>query len=402
MKIRAVLVGLFPGLIAAALLAAIPARTVSAQICFDAQHPNGYPCPEKKKKPTVVYPSFTPTATSTPTPTQTPTSTPSPTPTPTSTPSPPLWTFASGPADGPGGFTCPPYVGSIPLGAGIAAVGLLMLAARARIRRSKAIPSGYVHDDDEAARRIDEMKAAVETRPTSFARDMIAAVVLVIVALLVNIFSSGRNLLNLFTGVGKSSANGGGAAGPGQDGTGLLWALMLGYQRLRGREARSDRKTARSDREIEISEREEHLRSENASIEAGMAEAEEKADHSMAAATSGMISGIIGGLIGMASQVARNQGSVPPAPALVGAAVTGAGTGILGSALLGGFLGLNCISTYLVLPGGALLGTIFALGVAVLSQTGSQGYPLLDPMGPVSEDGSRTGSAGLHKDKDLE
>jgi hypothetical protein len=55
-----------------------------------------------------------------------------------------------------------------------------------------------------------------------------------------------------------------------------------------------------------------------------------------------------------------------------------------------------------VLPGGALLGTVFALGVAVLTETGSQGYPLFDLMGPVSEDGSPTGSAGLHKDKDLE
>jgi hypothetical protein len=308
MKIRAVLPVLLPGLLAAAFLAAVPRRTVSAQICFDPQNPNQQiPCPgqgkEKRTKTPIVYPSFTPTATSTPT--QTPTAISSPTPTLTSTPVPALWTFASGsgPANGPGGFTCPPYAASVPLGAGIAALSLLILANQARIRGSKSLPSGYVRDGDQVARQIEDMKAAEEAVPTSFVRDMIAAIVVIIVDMLVSIFSFGQNLSNLITGVGKPSA----------------------IKELR-----------------------------------------------------------------------------PGASRLVGFAVTGMGAGVLGSALLGGLLGFDCISTNIVLPGGALLGTIFALGAAVLTQSGWQGYPLFDLMGPVNEDGSTTGSAGLHKGKDLE
>jgi uncharacterized membrane protein (UPF0136 family) len=48
--------------------------------------------------------------------------------------------------------------------------------------------------------------------------------------------------------------------------------------------------------------------------------------------------------------------------------VAGTGAGILGSALLGGLLGFDCISTYVVLPAGAVFGMLAGIAAVLMSQ----------------------------------
>jgi hypothetical protein len=60
-----------PAVLLALLIAAVPSGSISAQRCVDGRG-NPIACPEEqKKRPTVVYPSFTPTVTLTPIPTAT-------------------------------------------------------------------------------------------------------------------------------------------------------------------------------------------------------------------------------------------------------------------------------------------------------------------------------------------
>lgn len=352
MKLHAVLVVLIPGLVIAAFLAAIPLRTASAQICYDAQHPNGFPCPEeKRKKPTVIYPSFTPTATSTPTATPIPSSTPTstPIPIPTSTPNPVLWIFASGPGPsiGPGGFNCPPYVGSVPLGAGIMAGGLLILAIRARILSTRFPPGMHLPASETDGSRL----LFIENAPVD--QDLPHASVEEGVA-----FTPSRQPATLAE----------------QDGSGSMFATMMAYLKMVMKEAREDRNLARAEKELELGARGEKLGLDNASIEQGMAEAGEKADQAMDAATTSMVMGIasIGAAVmaGLGFGGVPNQGVGATASGLAGTGVAGTGAGMLGSALFGGLLGFDCISTYVMLPSGAALGLIAGIAASLIPQSG--------------------------------
>jgi hypothetical protein len=72
MKTRAFFLLLSLGTLLAITIAAVPSKTVVAAICYDQQHPNGYPCPDdpvRKKKPTQPPP---PTKTPSPQPTDAP------------------------------------------------------------------------------------------------------------------------------------------------------------------------------------------------------------------------------------------------------------------------------------------------------------------------------------------
>lgn len=128
MKFRAAPLLILSATVLTIAIAAVPGRPVSDKKCYDIQQME-IPCPDKKR-PTVIYPSFTPTATITPTSTVTPTATATPTLTPT--PSPALGAL---PADSPpaaGGPICPPYVNSRVYGAGALLTGLVTLALARR------------------------------------------------------------------------------------------------------------------------------------------------------------------------------------------------------------------------------------------------------------------------------
>ena len=85
MKTRTFVFALFLAILILATLSAWIPQTVHAQTCYD---PLGQPipCPDRKKKPTAVPPSATPTSTATQTPSPTLTSTPTRTSTPTASP----------------------------------------------------------------------------------------------------------------------------------------------------------------------------------------------------------------------------------------------------------------------------------------------------------------------------
>ncbi len=111
----------------AILTAAVPNAPISAQVCLDENgRPMPCPPPEKeKKRPTVIYPSFTPTAT------QAPTTTVTAMPTATETAIPVAELPAPSPVL-PAGFACLPFANSIPVGIAALGTGLLLSIAGSR------------------------------------------------------------------------------------------------------------------------------------------------------------------------------------------------------------------------------------------------------------------------------
>jgi len=208
-------------------------------------------------------------------------------------------------------------------------------------------------------------------------REIIVAVVTTIIAVVVAIYSSGQSLIALMMALLKSSVS----------------------------DSRASIAAKRDEKKMELSARQERLRQDGASIEQGMTEAQEKADQAMAANT-GLWTGVVGAVAQITAGLLSfgSQGPGSNAAGWVGTGLAGMGAGMLGSALFGGLLGFDCLSTYLVLPTGAAFGVLSAIIIAVLSKTqGIDGlYQKFETIGPIQADGSKTGSAGSHKGKDLE
>ena len=101
----------------------------------------------------------------------------------------------------------------------------------------------------------------------------------------------------------------------------------------------------------------------------------------------------------------------------VGTGVAGTGAGLLGAGVLAGLLGINCIGAPILLPAGAALGLLSALGAGwILISQGDDRFTAhangnlnvddvsstFELIGQVNADGSVTGSAGMYRSKDLE